>query len=124
MAGVVMLYAGSIVITLWGVAHIVPTKPVVSGFGTLDSDNRRILTMEWVAEGLTLCFIGILVFLTTLLVGSGSGAALVYRSCAGMLLVMAIWTLATGGRTSIVQFKVCPVVKTGVAILFLVGSAV
>ncbi len=124
MAATIMLYAASAVITLWGVAHIVPTKQVVAGFEPLSEDNRRILTMEWVSEGMTLCFIGVLTLLITALApASATAASLVYRACAAMLVVMAAWTLATGGRTSVVQFRICPVVKTSVAILFLLGSA-
>ncbi len=67
MTPTVLLYLGSIIITLWGVSHIIPTKSVVAGFGTLSSDNYRIITMEWVAEGLTLVFIGLLVLATTIL---------------------------------------------------------
>ena len=59
----VLLYIGSTVILIWGIAHIVPTKSVVKGFGGISEDNIRIITMEWVAEGLTLCFIGLLVLL-------------------------------------------------------------
>ncbi len=47
----ILLYIGSGVITVWGIAHIIPTKNVVNGFGTISDDNRRIITMEWVAEG-------------------------------------------------------------------------
>ena len=46
----ILLYIGSIVITLWGMAHIVPTKPVISGFGGISNDNKRIITMEWIAR--------------------------------------------------------------------------
>ena len=67
MTPTVLLYLGSIVITLWGVSHIIPTKSVVAGFGTLSSDNYRIITMEWVAEGLTMVFIGLLDLATTIL---------------------------------------------------------
>jgi hypothetical protein len=124
MTGEVLLYVGSVVIALWGVAHIAPTKPVVAGFGPLSPENRRILTMEWVAEGLALGFIGVLCFLATFLVGrENAGAILVYRASAVMLLVLAGWTLLTGGRTSVVQFKICPAVKTIVAALLLVGSS-
>ncbi len=30
MINIILLYIGSIVITLWGIAHIVPTKSVVT----------------------------------------------------------------------------------------------
>ncbi len=123
MSGVALLYTASIVITIWGVAHVLPTRPVIAGFEPLTPDNRRVLTMEWVAEGMTLCFIGVLTLLATLLLESGApGATLVYRASAGMLLVMAIWTLATGARTAVVMFKICPMIKTGVAALLLSGS--
>jgi len=118
-----LLYAGSIIITLWGIAHIVPTNNVVSGFGTISEDNKRIITMEWVAEGLTLCFIGLLVLFVTILGDSQNDASLiVYRASAGMLIVMAAWTALTGARTPIVPIKICPFVKTLVAILFILGS--
>lgn len=120
----ILLYVGAVLITLWGISHIVPARSVVQGFGSISADNKRIILMEWVAEGLTLCFIGILVFLLTVLGFSKDPAAVfVYRACAIMLLIMAAWTLMTGARTSIVPIKICPIVKTVVAVLFLVGSA-
>jgi hypothetical protein len=119
----ILVYLGGAVITLWGIAHIAPTKSVVAGFGAISEDNRRIITMEWAAEGLTLSFIGLLVLLVTAVDGSQNSASLsVYRVSAAMLLVMAGWTLLTGARTSILPIKICPVVKTAVAVLFLVGS--
>ena len=63
-----LLYVGSIVILLWGISHIVPTPGVVEGFGPISQDNRLIITMEWVAEGLTLCFVGGLVLYVRVLV--------------------------------------------------------
>jgi hypothetical protein len=119
----ILVYLGGAVITLWGIAHIAPTKSVVAGFGAISEDNRRIITMEWAAEGLTLSFIGLLVLLVTAVDGSQNSASLsVYRVSAAMLLVMAGWTLLTGARTSILPIKICPVVKTTAAVLFLVGS--
>ncbi len=123
MASDVMLYIGSIAITIWGIGHIAPTKSVVAGFGAISEENRRIITMEWVAEGLTLCFIGLLVLFVTIWGGSeGSVSTIVYRVSAGMLAVMAGLTSATGAKTSIIWIKVCPFVKTAVAVLFLLGS--
>jgi len=119
----ILLYIGSALITVWGIAHIIPTKNVVKGFGTISDDNKRIITMEWVAEGLTLCFIGLLVLFVTVLENSQDNVSLiVYRASAGMLIVMAGWTALTGARTPIVPIKICPFVKTIVAILFILGS--
>ncbi|MFC2000988.1 hypothetical protein ACFLUZ_00595 [Chloroflexota bacterium] len=125
MTNEILLYIGAIVITVWGIAHIIPTKSVVNGFGPISEDNRRIITMEWVAEGLTLCFIGLLVLFITILGGSQKPVAiLVYRISALMLITMAVLSLFTGARTSVIPIKICPVVKTVVAILFFLGSVI
>ena len=119
----VLLYIGSIIIALWGIAHIIPTRSIVNGFGPISEDNKKIITMESIAEGVTLCFIGVLVILVTSLAGSQNLAAyIVYLACAVMLIIMAILTALTGARTSILPYKICPVVKAIVAILFVLGS--
>ena len=119
----ILLYIGAGIITLWGIAHIIPTKSIVGGFGEISEDNKKIITMESIAEGITLCFLGVLVLLVTSLADSQSQVAyIVYLACAVMLLIMAILTALTGARTSILPYKICPVVKTIVAILFILGS--
>jgi len=119
----ILLYVGAAVITLWGIAHIVPTKSVVNGFGKMSQDNRRIITMEWIAEGLTLCFIGLLVLFVTIWgEAQNQTSAIVYLTSAVMLVVMAVLTSLTGARTSIVPIKICPFVKIAVAILFFLGT--
>ena len=123
MATDILVYLGGAIITAWGIAHIAPTRGVVAGFGAISQDNRQIILMEWAAEGLTLAFIGLLVMLITAIHGSENSVSLtVYRISAVMLLVMAGWTLLTGARTSIVPVKICPAVKTAVAVLFLAAS--
>ena len=119
----ILIYIGSVVIVLWGIAHIAPTRGVVKGFEPLSADNRRIITMEWVAEGLTLIFIGGLVLVLTLAKGANDGAVIIaYRASAIMLLIMAAWSSLTGARTSILPMKMCPFVKSIVALLFIIGS--
>lgn len=79
--------------------------------------------MEWVAEGLTHCFIGLLVLFLTLWSGYQDPVALaVYRAAAVMLVVVAALTAMTGARTSTVPVKICPFVLTAVAVLFGLGS--
>ena len=118
----ILLYIGSGVIIVWGIAHLIPTKAIVRGFGAITEDNKRIIIMEWVAEGLTLCFLGVLVLLVTILTGQSQTASIVYLASAVMLLIMAGLTLLTGARTSVIPIKICPVVKTVVAVLFILGS--
>jgi hypothetical protein len=119
----ILIYTGSGVIILWGIGHLIPTKSIVNGFGSISEDNKQIITMEWIAEGLTLCFIGILVLLITFSVGSQDVASVVvYWICGMMLVVMAGLSLLTGAKTSIIPIKICPLVKTTVAVLFFLAS--
>jgi hypothetical protein len=41
-----LLHAGSMVITLRGISHIVSTKIIVEGFGSIAEENKLIITME------------------------------------------------------------------------------
>jgi hypothetical protein len=124
MVNVVLLYVGSIIITFWGIAHIIPTKSIVRGFGEISADNKLIITMDWIAEGLTLCFIGLLILFATLFAGpANNGSRILYRLCFGMLVVLSVLSFFTGARTSIVPMKICPFVKLLVA-AFLVPSLV
>ncbi len=113
---------GSVIAVVWGIAHIFPVRLVVSGFGPLSRDNRFIILMEWVSEGLALIFIGVLCACVTLYGGSPESHVrkIVYLASAGMLLVMAVWTFFTGTRTSILPMKLCPWMKTLAALL--IGS--
>lgn len=120
----VLLYIGSGIIIFWGIAHIVPTWSVVKGFGDISPHNRRIITMEWLAEGLTLIFIGVLVVLITFYYDPTNVISqLAYRVCAGMLVLMALLTLLTGFRTKIIPMKLCPAVKILAATFLILGSA-
>jgi hypothetical protein len=104
----------------WGIAHLVPTQRVVAGFGELSKDNRLIIAQEWMAEGISLTFLGILVGLVTASdQPSDRAVTIVYGLSAGMLLVMAVLTAITGTRGSVVFFKICPIVKTTAAVLLI-----
>ncbi len=125
MLNEVLLYTGSSLIVIWGVAHLIPTKAIVKGFGSISEDNKRIIAMESIAEGITLIFLGVLVLLVTI-IGSyqNTVSRVVFWACAIMLIVMAMLTALTGARTSILPYKICPFVKTAAAILFILGVLV
>ncbi len=107
---------------VWGIAHIAPVRAVVRSFEPLSADNRRILTMEWVAEGLALTFVGALVLVLTAAGGGAQPAGrLALALAAGFLVVAAVWTGLTGARTKTVPIKICPYVKTIAAALIAAG---
>ncbi|MGD0794098.1 MAG: hypothetical protein ABR958_00690 [Dehalococcoidales bacterium] len=118
----ILIFIGSGLIILWGIAHLVPTKNIVNGFGNISTDNKKIIAMESIAEGLTLIFLGVLPLLIVRLENPVSYAArIVVLSCAVMLLIIALLTLFTGARTPTIWYKICPVVKTVVAVLFILS---
>ena len=120
-----LLFIGSAVIFLWGIGHIIPTRNVVAGFGELSPDNTKIITMEWLLEGITLCFLGVLVALVALILGPLDAAThLVARATAAMLLLMATISAFTGARTAILPMKLCPYIKSAVAVAFLLATVV
>ena len=119
----ILLYLGASLIFLWGVGHLVPTRDVVAGFGELSPDNEKIITMEWLIEGITLCFLGVLVAVVAWVLGPQATAThLVARLAAGMLLVLAVVSAFTGARTSVLPMKLCPFVKTVVALMLFIPT--
>jgi energy-converting hydrogenase Eha subunit E len=123
MTNEIFIYTGAAIIIIWGMAHIIPTKAIVKGFGEISEDNKKILTMEVVSEGLTLIFLGVLPLLVTILGDAQSRTArIVYVAGGVMLLVMALLTLFTGARTPTIWYRICPAVKTVTAVLFILGS--
>jgi hypothetical protein len=122
MAGALVYVAGSALV-LWGAAHLAPTRSVANSFGEISADSRRILVMEWVAEGVTHVSIGMLVIVVTALEGSVDPTVhVVYRVLAGALVALATLTALTGARTPVIWFKVCPFVLTSAAALLVAGS--
>ncbi len=122
MTSEIFVYAGSVIIIVWGFAHIAPVRQVVAGFGPISDDNRRIITMEWIAEGLFLVLMGLLALLVICAGGPRNPVSLlVIQALAIMLVVLAGLTALTGARTAIVPMKICPLVKIACALLFIAG---
>jgi hypothetical protein len=123
MLNTVSLYLGAAILFAWGVAHIIPTRNVVAGFGSLSEDNRINITMEWVAEGLALAFVGVLVALVTAAGGADDplGATVVWAIVAFCILI-GMWTFIVSRRSSVLPIRLCPLVLAVVAILLVSGN--
>jgi len=122
MINLVLLYLGAALTTLWGIAHLFPTRSVVKEFGAISVDNQRIITMEWIVEGVSLIFIGVLVAVVTIIDPASVVSKAVYQVSAVALIVLASVSLFTGFRVNFLPFKLCPVIFTASALLILVGS--
>jgi putative effector of murein hydrolase LrgA (UPF0299 family) len=90
----------------WGVAHIIPARNVVAGFGALSEDNRINITMEWVAEGLALAFVGALVALVSMVGGADEPVAkVVLWAVVSFCIIMGGWAFIVGRHSSIVPIR-------------------
>jgi len=122
MINLVFLYLGAALTALWGISHLFPTRSVVKGFGGISVDNQRIITMEWIGEGVSLIFIGVLVALVTIVDSSSSVSKAVYLLSAIGLMVLALVSLFTGFKIKFLPFKLCPVIFKVSAVLIVIGG--
>jgi hypothetical protein len=97
---------------------------VVHGFGEITADNKHIIQMEWITEGVALIFIGVLVVIVTYLDRTCSVSKAVYWTSFGALNVLSVVSLFTGFRHSFIMFKLCPFNFTGSSMLILIGSLI
>jgi hypothetical protein len=79
MSSVFFYIAGAFAL-MWGIAHLFPTKSVVKNFGDISADNKQIITMEWIIEGVSLIFIGALTITITIIDRSSFLARILYFS--------------------------------------------
>ncbi|MDJ0769017.1 MAG: hypothetical protein QNJ12_09495 [Ilumatobacter sp.] len=118
-----LAYLAAGLVAAWGVAHAIPTRQVVAGFEPITADNRRVLQQEWLAEAFTMWGIAATTIAVTLADGADA-AAWAYRTLAALLVALAVLTAATGGRTPVIWFKICPVLLTTSAALLFAASVV
>ena len=122
MLNQVLIYSGSAFILFWGVAHLFPTRSVVSGFEEISVDNQRIITMEWITEGVALIFIGSINAIVTAIDHTSSISLVIYLASFAVLIVLAIVSFFTGFKISFLPFRLCPVIFTASAVLILLGG--
>jgi hypothetical protein len=122
MIQLVLLYVGAGLTSFWGIAHLFPTKSVVEGFGEITLDNRRIITMEWIIEGVSLIFMGLLVAAVTFIDPLSAVSKAVYVLSIMGLIALAIVSVFTGYKVNFIPFKFCPFIFAGSAVLIFVGG--
>jgi len=107
---------------VWGVAHLFATRGVVAGFGDITADNRLIITMEWIVEGVALMSIAAFIGTTTAIQPGSIVASAVYAVATGTLVVLAIVSLFTGSRVAFLPYRLCPVIFGTSAALIVFGA--
>jgi hypothetical protein len=120
----ILIYIGGMLTAIWGIVHIFPLKNVVRGFGNISPDNIRIITMEWINEGFTLIFIGLLTIVITIVNKNKSKvAAVVYLLIFIMLAAMSVLSIFTGFKIDFLPYKLCPVIFMFSGFLILLGAS-
>ena len=106
----VLFYIAAAVTGVWGIAHLFATKGVVKGFGELSADNRRIITMEWIVEGIALISTAAFVAAATAVDPGAVVSSAVYAVAIVTLVVLAVVSLFTGFKVAFLPFRLCPVI--------------
>ena len=117
-----LAYVVAGLVAAWGVAHAVPTRQVVAGFAPITPNNRRVLVQEWLAEAFSMWGVAGVIAVVTVVAADTPAAAWVYRVCALLLAALAVLTQMTGAKTSVIWFKICPVLLGSSAALLVVAS--
>jgi hypothetical protein len=121
MLSQILLYLGSALPLVWGTSHLFATRSVVRGFGDISLDNRRIITMEWIVEGVTLIFIGVLTASVTCADRTSAVSTVVYWLSFGVLNMLSVVSLFTGFHIRFLPFKLCPFLFTSSSFLMILG---
>lgn len=121
MVDKILIYIGSALPFLWGIAHLFPTKSIVKSFGEISNNNKNILTMEWLIEGIALIFVGMSVATITMIESQSVISTSIYILSATFLVVLAIVSFFTGFKVNFLPFKLCPIIFTSSALLITLG---
>ena len=121
MTGLILIIIGASITIIWGVAHLFPTKSVVKGFWDISRDNKNIITMEWIIEGVALIFIGVIVAGVTFIGADNNVSAFIYLTSSSVLIELAVISLFTGFKVNFLPFKLCPMLFSASALLIMVG---
>ena len=118
----ILLYISSLLLCIWGIAHLFPTGSVVRGFGDITPDNKRIITMEWIIEGVTLIFTGLLTGVLTFSNPDHKISRLTFTLIVVFLIILAIVSFFTGFRVKFMPYRLCPFIFLTSAILIVIGE--
>lgn len=118
----ILLYIASVFIIIWGIAHLFPTASVIRGFGDITQDNKLIITMEWIIEGVSLIFTGLLIGVLTFVNPENKVSYFLFSLIVIFLIVLAIISFFTGFRVKFLPFRLCPFILIIAATLILIGA--
>ena len=90
--------------------------------GHRSADNRRIITMEWIVEGIALVSVAVFVAVATIIDRNTAVSYGVYAVAIGTLVVLAVVSVFTGFRIAFLPFRLCPFIFGLSAVLVAIGA--
>ena|SRR4030042_7049445 len=121
MINSIILYISAAMLVFWGIAHLIATRSVVKNFGHVSLDNKHIIAMEWIVEGIFLIFIGTVIAVLTYFDYKNDVSILMYLICFVTLNILAIVSLYTGFKIRFLPFRLCPFIFLISAFLIIVA---
>ena len=118
----ILLFVAAGITGIWGIAHLFATKSAVEDFGDISVDNRRIITMEWIAEGVALISTAGFVAVAAAIDPLARVSSAVFAVAIGTLITVAIVSIFTGFRVSFLPYKLCPFIFSLSAALIAWGA--
>ncbi|MBN1803807.1 MAG: hypothetical protein JW837_01025 [Sedimentisphaerales bacterium] len=121
MVNYILLYSGAALPILWGISHLFPTRSIVSEFGDITLDNKRIITMEWIIEGVVLIFIGVIVAAVTYIDYTHRISRVIYWLSFLMLNTLSVISFRTIFKINFLPYKLQPIIFTSSSSLIMIG---
>lgn len=121
MINSIILYVSAAMLIFWGIGHLIPTHSIVKDFGHVSPDNKRIIAMEWIIEGVFLIFIGSVIVVLTCFDYKNEISIIIYLLCFIALNILALVSLFTGFKIRFLPFRLCPFIFLTSAFLIIIA---
>ena len=120
--GQALLYVAAALTGLWGISHLFATRGAVAGFGDVSIDNRRVITMEWITEGVALISTAAFVAFVAAIEPHARVSSAVFAVAIATLVTLAVVSIFTGFRIAFLPYRLCPFIFVLSAVLIAVGA--
>ena len=121
MINSILLYISAAMLVFWGIAHLIATRSVVKNFGHVSPDNKKIIAMEWINEGIFLLCIGAVIAVLTYFGYKNDVSIVLYLICFVALNILALVSLFTGFNIRFLPYRLCPLIFITSAFLIIVA---
>lgn len=106
-----------------GIVYIIQAPRMAADFKLVLIAHRRILVMALVCQGMFLCFIGTILIAVCFVSPDTHTNRVFSFICAGLLLILSVWTGSTGARSDYLLLRISYLVTIAAAGFLLLGNA-